>query len=49
VRALLRSYVQDWKALRAELAGLAAAWLPGRDGDLIGPESRSLAASEFAH
>ena len=37
MQALLRSYAWDWKDLRAELPGLAAAWLPDRDGDLIGP------------
>jgi SRSO17 transposase len=37
MQALLRSYAWNWKELRAELAGLAAAWLPDRDGDLIGP------------
>ncbi len=37
MQALLRSYVWDWKELRAELAGLAAGWLPDRDGDLTGP------------
>ncbi len=37
IQALLRSYVWDWKALRAELPGLAAAWLPDAAGDLIGP------------
>jgi hypothetical protein len=37
MQALLRSYVWDWKNLRAELAGLAAAWLPDGEGDLIGP------------
>ena len=37
MQALLRSYRWDWTGLRAELAGLAAAWLPDRDGDLIGP------------
>jgi SRSO17 transposase len=37
MQALLRSYVWDWKELRARLPGLAAAWLPDREGDLIGP------------
>jgi hypothetical protein len=37
MQALLRSYAWDWKDLRAELPGLAAGWLPDRDGDLIGP------------
>ena len=37
MQALLRSYVWDWKDLCAELAGLAAAWLPDREDDLIGP------------
>jgi SRSO17 transposase len=37
MQALLRSYAWDWKDLRAGLPGLAAAWLPDRDGDLIGP------------
>lgn len=37
MQALLSSYKWDWKELRAQLPGLAAAWLPDRDGDLIGP------------
>ncbi|HEX9537096.1 MAG TPA: transposase [Streptosporangiaceae bacterium] len=37
MQALLRTYAWDWKDLRAELPALAAAWLPDRDGDLIGP------------
>ena len=37
MQALLRSYAWDWKALRAELPGLAAAWLPDLEDDLIGP------------
>ena len=37
MQALLGSYAWDWKDLRAELAGLAAAWLPEREGDLIEP------------
>jgi len=37
LQALLRSYRGDWKDLRAALPALAAAWLPDRDGDLIGP------------
>ena len=37
MQALLRSYAWDWKDLRGELPALAAAWLPDRDGDLIGP------------
>lgn len=36
MQALLGSYQWDWKALRAELAGLAARWIPDVDGDLIG-------------
>ena len=35
--ALAGSYVWDWGDLRAELAGPAGAWLPDREGDLIGP------------
>ena len=27
----------DWRELRAKLAGLAAAWVPDADGDLVGP------------
>jgi len=46
MQALLRSYAWDWKDLRAELAGLAAAWLPDREGDLIGP---GIAIDETAH
>ena len=37
MQALAGSYVWDWGDLRAELAGLAGAWLPDREGDLIGP------------
>ena len=46
MQALLRSYAWDWKDLRAELPRLAAAWLPDRDGDLIGP---GVAIDETAH
>jgi SRSO17 transposase len=37
MQALAGSYVWDWGDLRAGLAGLAGAWLPDREGDLIGP------------
>ena len=37
MQALLSTYKWDWKELRAQLQALAAAWLPDRDGDLIGP------------
>ncbi len=37
MQALLRGYRWDWTRLRAELAGLARAWLPCDPGDLIGP------------
>jgi len=37
MQALLRTYRRDWKDMRGELAGLAAAWLPCDPGDLIGP------------
>jgi SRSO17 transposase len=37
MQALLGSYRWDWKDLRRELPGLAAAWLPCGPGDLIGP------------
>jgi len=37
MQALLGSYRWDWKALRGEFAGLAAAWLPCDPDDLIGP------------
>jgi len=37
MQALLGSYRWDWRALRAQLPGLAAAWIPDLDGDLIGP------------
>ena len=37
IQALLGSYRWDWKDLRARLAALAEAWLPGDPGDLIGP------------
>jgi len=36
MQALLGSYRWDWQQLRGGLAGLAAAWLPDVDGDLIG-------------
>ena len=37
MQALLGSYRWDWRQLRAQLPGLAAAWIPDADGDLIGP------------
>jgi SRSO17 transposase len=37
MQALLRAYRWDWQELRAELPGLAQAWLPCDPGDLIGP------------
>jgi SRSO17 transposase len=37
MQALLGAYRWDWKDLRGELPGLAAAWLPCDPGDLIGP------------
>jgi len=37
MQALLGSYRWDWRALRAQLPGLAAAWIPDLDGDLTGP------------
>jgi SRSO17 transposase len=37
MQALLGSYRWDWEKLRAELPGLARAWLPCDPGDLIGP------------
>jgi SRSO17 transposase len=37
MQALLGSYRWDWRELRAMLPGLAAAWIPDADGDLIGP------------
>ena len=46
MQALLRSYAWDWKDLRAELPGLAAAWLADPGGDLIGP---GIAIDETAH
>jgi len=46
MQALLRSYAWDWKDLRAELPALAAAWLPDREDDLIGP---GIAIDETAH
>jgi SRSO17 transposase len=46
MQGLLRPYRWDWKDLRAELPGLAAAWLPDREGDLIGP---GIAIDETAH
>jgi hypothetical protein len=37
MQALLGCYRWDWADLRAELPGLARAWLPCDEGDLIGP------------
>ena len=37
MQALLGSYRWGWRELRAELPGLARAWLPCDPGDLIGP------------
>jgi hypothetical protein len=37
MQALLGSYRWDWRRLRAGLPGMAAAWIPDADGDLIGP------------
>jgi len=37
MQALLGSYRWEWRQLRAMLPGLAAAWIPDADGDLIGP------------
>jgi SRSO17 transposase len=37
MQALLGSYRWDWEKLRAELPGLAQAWLPCDEDDLIGP------------
>ena len=37
MQALLRSYKWHWQELRAELPGLARAWLPCDEDDLIGP------------
>ena len=37
MQALLGSYRWHWEDLRGPLPGLAAAWLPDRDGNLIGP------------
>jgi len=37
MQALLGPYRWDWKALRGELAGLAAGWLPCAPDDVIGP------------
>jgi SRSO17 transposase len=46
MQALLGSYRWDWKEVRAQLPGLAAAWIPDLDGDLIGP---GIAIDETAH
>jgi hypothetical protein len=40
MQALLRAYRWDWTRLRAELPGLARAWLPCDEDDLIGPGDR---------
>ena len=37
MQALLGSYRWEWRELRARLPGLAAAWIPDAEGDLIGP------------
>ena len=37
MQALLGSYRWDWRELRAALPALAVAWIPGAEGDLIGP------------
>jgi len=37
MQALLGSYRWDWKDLRTQLPGLAAAWIPDAERDLIGP------------
>jgi SRSO17 transposase len=37
MQALLGAYRWDWRAVRARLVGLAAAWIPDAEGDLIGP------------
>ena len=37
MQALLGSYKWHWQELRAELPGLAQAWLPCDEDDLIGP------------
>ena len=37
MQALLGSYRWDWQDLRGRLGGLAVAWVPDVDGDLIGP------------
>jgi hypothetical protein len=46
MQALLRRYKWDWRDLRAQLPGLAAACLPDDPDDLIGP---GLAIDETAH
>lgn len=37
MQGLLGSYRWDWTELRAVLPGLAMAWIPDAEGDLIGP------------
>ena len=37
MQALLGSYRWDWRVLRTQLPGLAAAWIPDAEGDLTGP------------
>ena len=37
MQGLLGSYRWDWTELRAALPGLAVAWIPDAEGDLIGP------------
>jgi hypothetical protein len=41
MQALLGSYKWHWQELRAELPGLARAWLPCDENDLAGPGWRS--------
>jgi SRSO17 transposase len=46
LQGLLGSYRWDWTQLRGRLTGLAAAWIPGTEADLIGP---GIAIDETAH
>ncbi len=49
MQALLGSYRWDWKDLRGELAGLAAAWLACDPDDVIGPGAAIDETAQLKH
>ena len=49
MQALLGSYRWDWRQLRGELAGLAAAWLPCDPHDMIGPGAAIDETAQLKH